>query len=174
LLLGDFTEHNFGENNLISLSKERKQELTAICMAFHQAALEKDSLEEYALSLRFLSILRAKNTITNYDNDNAPPLLQKILSDINLHFVEIKSLDYITEKYFLSYSTLQRMFKKYLHTTPKLYIETKRLAYSRMLLKQGYTVFDACMRAGFSDYSNYIRLFRTRFNMTPKHYQEKE
>ena len=55
----------------------------------------------------------------------------------------------------------------------KMYLETKKLAYSRMLLKEGMPVADACSLAGFSDYSNFIRLFRLRFGITPNKYKKK-
>ena len=64
------------------------------------------------------------------------------------------------------------MFRKYLKTSPKSYLETKRLAYSRILLRQGKSVVDACAESGFSDYSNYIRLFKRRFGITPNKYRD--
>ena len=171
-LFSSFLNRNFGEGNLISLAHDKKEELISVCLDLHQAAMQQDELNQYALSLRFLCLLRGQQS-TDLDVESyIPSTLQTILDDINVNFISIKNLDYFTEKYFISYSTLQRMFKKYLHTTPKLYIETKRLAHSRMLLKQGVSVLDACMQSGFSDYSNYIRLFRNRFGITPKRYQD--
>ena len=84
----------------------------------------------------------------------------------------MQSLDYFKGKYFVSTSTLNRLFRTYLLTTPMKYIEAKRLAYSRYLLKNGSTVLSACMEAGFSDCSNYIRTFRKRFSITPGQYRE--
>jgi methylphosphotriester-DNA--protein-cysteine methyltransferase len=141
-------------------------------LELHKAALQKDTLQQYSLALRFICLLRGNQTSKQDLSPYIPQTLQTILDDINVNFASIKDLDYFAEKYFISLSTLQRLFKKHLHTTPKMYIETKRLAYSRQLLKQGVSVFDACMQAGFPDYSNYIRLFRNRFGMTPKRYQE--
>jgi AraC-like DNA-binding protein len=53
-----------------------------------------------------------------------------------------------------------------------MYLESKRLAHSQILLKEGKSVLDACMESGFSDYSNYIRLFKRRFMITPKQYKD--
>ena len=63
------------------------------------------------------------------------------------------------------------MFKVYLNTTPKLYIETKKLAFSRKLLKDGLSVGEASVEAGFLDVSNFIRLFKRRFGVTPREYK---
>lgn len=173
-LLACFAEGDFGANNLISLPEQQKEELLDICRTLHKASEDKDELKVLYSSLHFLHLLQtgAKELQTERPRQPLPPTLQNILSDVNKNFTKIRSLDYFTEKYFISQSTLQRLFKKYLHTTPKLYIETKRLAYSRVLLKQGLSVFDACMQAGFPDYSNYVQLFKRRFCITPKRYRD--
>lgn len=173
-VLTPFTQSGFGENNLISLPEQQKEELLTLCRILHRAAEEKDRLKEIYSALHFLHLLQSgiKNNSPCIHRQTLPETLQNVLSDINKRFTQIRSLTYFTEKYFISQSTLQRLFKKYLHTTPKLYIETKKLAFSRMLLKQGYSVFDACMQAGFSDYSNYVQLFKRRFGITPKRYRD--
>ena len=165
-------ERPFGKENLISLPTPQKQEFLSVCLDLHQAAIDQDDLKQFYLSLQFIHLLRSYKTAQQDDVAYIPQLLKDILEDINVHFSSIETLDYFTEKYFISQSTLQRLFKKYLHVTPKIYLETKRLAYSRVLLKQGISVLDACMQAGFPDYSNYIRLFKNRFGITPKRYQE--
>ena len=101
-----------------------------------------------------------------------PNTLKKILNDINKNFAEIPSINYLTDKYFISHSQLCRLFKQYLHTTPKLYLETKRLANAKIMLKNGKTVIEACIESGFPDYSNFIRLFKTSFGMTPNQYKK--
>jgi AraC-like DNA-binding protein len=103
-----------------------------------------------------------------------PTVLTQILKYINENFKKIQDTYEIVSKFFISKSTLLRLFKKYLSTTPKLYLETKKLAFSRILLKRGESVQDACFLSGFTDYSNYIRLFKNRFNITPGKYKAKD
>lgn len=131
-------------------------------------------LEQRFLALELIWLMQNSRPAENVEADGVPAVLRHILTDINDNFQRIDRLDYLTETYFISQSTLGRMFRTYLHTTPKRYLETKQLACSRILLKQGYSVYDACTAAGFSDYSNYIRLFRRRFGMTPKQYQSSQ
>ena len=93
----------------------------------------------------------------------------------NIHFAtKYISHTYLTKKYNISSSTLNRLFNDNLQTSPKLFLETKRLAHSRKLLREGNSVMDACMKSGFPDYSNYIRLFKKRFNMTPNQYKNQK
>jgi AraC-like DNA-binding protein len=103
-----------------------------------------------------------------------PTLLRNIVDDINKNLTEINSLSYFTNKYSISSSTLNRLFKDSFNTSPKLYIETQRLTLSRILLRNGESVMSACMKAGFPDYSNFIRLFRRRFGLTPNQYKKKK
>jgi AraC-like DNA-binding protein len=170
-LFSDFLSHEFGENNLISPTQENKTALMDLYARLKKSSEEKDERIQFYLMLEMLEIFR-RSIVKENDRQNMPSLLQVILEDINENFKTIPTLGYFSQKYFVSQSTLNRLFKEYLHTTPKLYLETKRLAYSRVLLREGQTVFTAAMNSGFTDYSNYIRLFKKRFGMTPRKYQK--
>lgn len=170
VLLEDFLQHDFGKNNLISPPPEDKQKLLCLYEQL-RACSEKDGKRyEFSLFLQILETL-GKSLSRVLAPQQIPAELQVILSDINDNFLCIKSLDYFTEKYFVSQSTLNRLFRTYLHTTPGLYLEAKRLAHSRLLLKKGKSVLAACMESGFSEPSNYIRLFKKRFGVTPGQYR---
>ena len=170
-LFRDFLLHDFGKNNIVTPTDEAKEKLTEIYSRLKNASLENDVHKQFYLTLEMLDIFRGF-----ISNDTAPvvlpELLQKILTDIDSNFLSIKSLDYFVDKYYISNSTLNRLFRTHLHTTPKLYIETKRLANSRLLLKSGKSVIDSCRESGFPDYSNYIRLFKKRFGTTPNQYKD--
>lgn len=170
-LFGDFINHDFGENNLIRPDGEHLKKLTDIYDRIDDATKLNDKHAIFYLTLEMLSIFRE---FINADAPQKilPEQLKNILRDIDSNFKTINNLSYLTDKYFLSQSSLNRLFQTYLHTSPKQYIETKRLAYSRRLLKNGASVLSACIESGFSDYSNYIRLFKNRFGVTPKQYRD--
>lgn len=166
----DFLLHDFGKNNLITPSEEARGVLDGIYKRLKKAADDCDIHKQFYLTLEMLDIFRG--FISNDASPTVlPELLRIILEDIDSNFKIINSLDYFTEKYYVSGSTLNRLFRTYLQTTPKLYLETKRLANSRLLLKAGKNVLSACSESGFPDYSNYIRLFKKRFGITPKQYK---
>lgn len=169
-LFNDFLTHDFGKGNLISPNEDNKKRLNEIYAQLKDAQDKNDKHKVMYLTLEMLDIFR-KSISDDTSLIQMPKVLKDILSDLDANFKTIKDLSYFTDKYFVSNSTLNRLFNTYLHTTPKLYIETKRLAYSRRLLKQGASVLYACMESGFPDYSNYIRLFRKRFSITPKQYR---
>lgn len=170
-IFNDFLHHDFGKGNLISPSQQTKENLFEIYPKIMRAQEQNDKHKLMYLTLEMLDLFR--KSISNEPITSATPkLLKDILDDLDANFKTINDLSYFTEKYFISSSTLNRLFNTHLHTTPKVYIETKRLAYSRRLLKQGASVLYACMESGFPDYSNYIRLFKKRFSITPKQYSD--
>ena len=171
VLVGEFLQHDFGKNNLISPSKQDKEKLLCLYEELRTCGEKGGKRYEFLLLLQILELL-GKSLSHTIAPQQIPPELKAILSDINEHFLEIKSLEYFTEKYFVSQSTLNRLFRTCLHTTPGLYLEAKRLAHSRLLLKKGKSVLAACMESGFSEPSNYIRLFKKRFGITPGQYRE--
>lgn len=169
-LFPELVNREFGKNNLISLPPNEKERLLAVCKELYA---EKSFRKRYVRALELLELLSG-NTSPDSVQEGFPPVLQRILDDANENFTHISSLEYFTEKYFVSASTLQRLFKKYLNVSPGTYIEIKRLAYSRKLLRDGKSVYDACFSSGFSDYSNYIRLFKKRFGSTPRRYRSED
>lgn len=172
-LFDSFLEHDFGTDNLLVPVGEVADELLTLYEELKGASDAHDEHKQFYLTLRMLDLLRgliSEHTPTQ----PIPQVLREILSDMDRNFREIHSLDYFTEKYYVSASTLNRLFRTHLHTTPRLHLETKKLANSRMLLKSGSTVLTACLESGFSDCSNYIRLFKRRFSVTPKQYRDGE
>lgn len=172
-LFGGILSNKDGCANLISPSKEDKELIFSICDKLREASDKQQSLRQFYLVLELIDVIKG-NVKNTTKRQSIPEILTNILSDINKHFTEINSMKYFTDKYRISQSTLNRLFKNHLNTSPKTYLETKRLAYSRILLGEGKTVFEACMLSGFPDYSNYIRLFKKHTGVTPKQYQEKQ
>lgn len=171
-LFGDFMSHEFGKNNLIVPDSDSKARLLTIYELLRSASESHDAYTQQYLILEMLTIFR-RFVSGGTRAEEMPPVLREILADIDKNFKTVRSLDYLTDNYYVSSSTLNRLFKRYLRTTPKMYIESKRLAYSRLLLQNGSSVLSACMESGFPDYSNYIRLFKKRFNITPKQYKDR-
>lgn len=171
-LTAEFLDDN--NDCVITPSDKDKEQLFDLYDELDEAGKSNDERKIFRLILQITEIYRdslvKKGSV---EKEKIPAVLKQILTDINENFTTLGDLDYFTKKYFISQSTLNRLFKKYLLTSPKLYIESKRLAYARVLLKSGKQVKEACEMAGFPDYSNFIRLFKQRFSITPKAYQSR-
>lgn len=168
-----FLKHELGHNNLIRPDEESKKRLYFIYSEILKASDKGDVHKQFYLSLEMLHILKNFTEIEN--SAKAPsPILNEIIKDMNLNFKKIHSLDYFTAKYYISPSTLNRLFKCFIKTTPKAYLETKKLSFSRMLLMQGKSVSEAAAESGFDTSANYIRTFKRRFGITPKQYSRNQ
>ena len=169
-LFKSFLNHDFGKQNLLCPSAENKARLLGVYERLQKASEENDTLQRYYLVLEILDIF--SRCVPNCESyQTMPSLLCDILTDVDKNLSQIKDLQFFTNKYFISQSTLNRLFKEHLHTTPKLYLDTKRFAFARQLLRKGCNGLQACMQSGFADYSNFIRLFKKRFGVTPKEYR---
>ncbi len=164
-----FLKHELGCNNLIRPDEEAKERLNFIYSEIIKASDENDTHKQLYLSLEMLHILK-KFTDGDGSEKKPTPIMQEIIADMNQNFIKIHSLDYFTAKYYISQSTLNRLFKSFIRTTPKTYLETKKLSFSRMLLMAGKSVSEAASEAGFDTSANYIRTFKRRFGITPKQY----
>ena len=102
-----------------------------------------------------------------------PENLQRILDGIESDFAELHHVKDLSERYFVSTATLNRWFRKYLHTSPREFLESKKISHAAALLSAGATVTEACMRSGFSDCSHFIVLFKKRFGVTPLGYRRR-
>ena len=94
-----------------------------------------------------------------YINENISDKLQ--LSDIAAHC-------------YVSVNRLCCLFKKHLGTTVLKYIISKRITEAKKLLKKGESVSDTALSCGFSDYSNFIRTFKSIVGVSPGKYAGEE
>lgn len=95
----------------------------------------------------------------------------EIIQYINDHIALPLSLDHLSERFFISKSHLNRMFKKATGTTAWNYIVVKRLLMARSLLSEGMVPTDVYLKCGFRDYTTFFRAYKKHFGSTPKEYK---
>ena len=139
------------------------------CFWFDAAENGGEMLLQYAKAVELLALWQ--QNLACAAGSDLPDVLQMILRDIEQDLPHIRRLSYFTEKYFISLSTLGRLFRVHLGTSPKAYLEDKRLALARARMRAGARVNEACDAAGFGDLSDFIRSFRRRFGITPAVYR---
>ena len=169
-LFHDFLMHDFGDGNLCVPCEQDAQKIESLCRSLDEGSANGDKKWILCQALQLLYYIGKNLNAAPYD-EVLPKLLRTILDDIHVNLCSIRSLSYFEEKYYIGTDMLNRLFQNFLRISPKVYIESKRLAYSRLLLERGMSVNEVCETAGFSDYSNYIRIFRTRFGVTPLQYR---
>ena len=97
----------------------------------------------------------------------ADSLMAQVLRYIDAHYTEPLTLDTLCAQFFVSKFHLLRQFKAYTNATVHDYIVTKRISYARQCIREGMTASDACMQAGFNEYSSFYKSFVQKTGMTP-------
>ena len=166
-----FSSFNEKVSNHVRPTKADCERLNQLYLQLEEFSANDHSKGIFYTLLEILDIIERNGDDGSVSPKEMPDILQEILNDLNANFATITNLTYVLDKYFISYSTLYRLFKEYVHIAPKAYLEVKKIAYSRVLLKEGCSVKEACSKSGFSDCSNFIRLFKLRFGVTPKQYR---
>lgn len=105
-----------------------------------------------------------KSSDSNYNQKN----IKNIIQFINNNLTEKLTLDMIAGYFFLTKQYLCKTFKANTGITIKNYISYKRIVLVRELYSSGMTISEACMRAGFNDYSNFYRAFTKIMHEPPK------
>lgn len=103
-----------------------------------------------------------KNDITENGKIN------QIISYINSNLSSELSLDRLAERFYTSKYHLSRQFRQFTGLSLYQYIVKKRLILAHNLLRAGHPATEACFASGFSDYSNFLKVFKREFGRTPK------
>lgn len=156
---------------LYTFSNESRSDLRGKLFSLLNTCEQQASeLERLSLLLNILTSFAGNGT--KIENDpTVPDALRDILDDIGRNFSELRGVSDIVSRHFTSPATLTRWFRKYLHTSPREYLESVKLSNAATLLSGGASVTEACMRSGFSDCSHFIVLFKRKFGQTPLRYK---
>lgn len=172
----DFLEMFFGreqgKNNLIILDETQLKE----CLSALEVLLinESNTLQRRIAFCRMLYILSKGEWTSSVECiEKMPQDVAMALRFIDEHLTEEFEIRAVSDFCNVSVNTLERHFKKVIGLTPYAMLRKKRLLASMDFLRKGETVTDAAIKSGFSDYSNYIQLFRKQFGLTPLQYKKK-
>ena len=80
------------------------------------------------------------------------------------------NLDSLAKTYGMSLSQFSSLFKKHMNISPLDYIIEKKLEHSKNLLKN-YSVTEVSFMLGYENISYFIRLFKSKYGLTPKQFK---
>jgi AraC-like DNA-binding protein len=134
---------------------------------------ESDALKRRIAFLQIFRILREGRRGTYTEGvKNLPRDVIAALRYMDLHLTEEMEIREVAAVCRVSVNTLERHFKEALGISPFAMLRKKRLIMSMEYLREGESVTEAALKSGFSDYSNYIQLFRRQFGLTPLQYKK--
>ena len=166
-ILKPFFKRESGQGNLISLSAPLKEKLLSLCytLADEVSPLKKhiafysviDMLSEATFSESVAFLSDDMHLAIDYINETLPAKIN--VSDIAEH-------SHVTV------NTLERHFRQHIGISPREYVLNCRLMGAQAILEKGGSVTDAATGSGFSDYSHFIALFKKKYGITPKKFQQ--
>lgn len=96
--------------------------------------------------------------------------ISAVLDYINENINENLSIDTLSSKFYMSRYYLMHKFKKQTGYSIHNYILQKRLIMAKSLIKKGNSMMSVCIECGFGDYSNFVRIFKKTFGISPREY----
>ncbi|MEY8257730.1 AraC family transcriptional regulator [Erysipelotrichaceae bacterium 66-17] len=101
-------------------------------------------------------------------------LLNEIILYINENIYSPLYVEDLCERFAISRSSLQSLFRNYVYTAPKEYISNLKLEKSKVLIKESkYTISEIAYILGFSSIHYFSRRFKQKFGMSPTDYATK-
>jgi AraC-like DNA-binding protein len=91
------------------------------------------------------------------------PIIYYIQNNLNSNL----SLDYLSEKFYISKYHLCRIFKDSTGFTVREFIINNRIIKARELLRENYSVQETGEKSGFNNYAHFIRTFKKLTGVSP-------
>ncbi|GAB7307241.1 MULTISPECIES: AraC family transcriptional regulator [Enterococcus] len=99
--------------------------------------------------------------------------IDQSLRYIEEHISEEINAQRLADQVYLSKFYFQRLFKRLVHRPVQEYIKLRRLAIALELLKTtDLKIIDIANQLGFTDPSNFTRIFKEAYNLTPEVYRK--
>jgi AraC-like DNA-binding protein len=176
-LLNCFKNRPLGEQNKICLNKNQLEEILRFFRKIENASNSDLPGSEILKLTSFIDLLVFINKIFMSiepieEHLNVPEKLIPILNYIDINLDNKLSLELFEKKFYINRFYLSRLFKISTGVNIHEYITFKRISKAKKLLSEGFSVTDSCIKSGFIDYSNFIRVFKKIVGVPPGNYRK--
>lgn len=167
-----------GEKNRLNSTDDEKNELIAL---FEKLVMADTYKKMWNVQLKLSVFLEIMVRINRFFSDEtrttSSPLhhrnLFPILEYIDQNLDKDLSLKSLQDRFFVSGSYLCQIFKQITGSTLHEYIIYKRISRAKQYLINGESSYNAAIKSGFSDYSNFYRAFKKVTGYSPREYVKK-
>lgn len=122
-----------------------------------------------ALALMGL-LSRALSSETNTEMKNSD-LLDNVIHYIETHISEKIALEDTANHFFISQSTLSKLFRSRLNESFYQFVTQRRLIAAKQLIERGLPLTQIGEQVGFCDYAAFYRAFRREYGLSPTKYR---
>lgn len=98
-------------------------------------------------------------------------IVNEMINYINRHYTEDLTLDILADKFYFSKYYISHLFRDYVGVSPYDYLITRRLYLFNDLIRQKQSIRQASFAVGFNNYSNFFRLYKKHFGITPQQFK---
>lgn len=172
-LLDCFLRRKPGEQNLLRLPAHEQEEvrrlLEQLCIARQNSGWGMDVTARACFAQVLVALNRDARRVggAQHADGITSPYVRGALAHIAAHLADALSLESVAKELAVDKFYLAKLFRRETGASLYNYIVLKRLSLARVLLEEGASVGDACHRAGFNDYSHFIRSFKAHTGVTP-------
>lgn len=155
-----FLENKFAPGNKISSETVRESGLYDAIMRlrkYMQSGEQNDSVIIRSVVTEIVYLINKISSFEGTEAINKP--VKKIINYINSHYTSEITLNTLCENFFISKYHLCRIFKDATGLTISEYIRQKRLTHVESLRREGKSLTEASIEAGFGDYSSFYRAY---------------
>lgn len=166
-----------GVGNLITSDVVRQLELDVKlnqCLKYAQDS----SLEAQVLfSCTIIELLAQLSKL--YEKENVPisistssnKTVNEMIKYIDKHCTEDITLDILADRFHFSKSYISHLFKDYVGISPYDYLIIHRMRAFNNLVRKNHSIQEAFLLSGFNNYSNFFRLYKKHFKITPQQFK---
>ncbi len=96
------------------------------------------------------------------------PTINRAVEYIDEFYTEDITIEDICKRLYITKSHLHHLFTSHLQISPKKYVNFKRLAKARNLIRMGTKPTEVYLSCGFTDYVTFFRNYKNQFGHSPK------
>lgn len=126
----------------------------------------------YGNALALMALLSRALSPGTHQATEKGELLDEVISFIESHLGEKISLEETARYFYVSQSTLSKLFRSRLNESFYKYVTQRRLIAAKQLVDSGLSLNQASEQAGFCDYAAFYRAFRKEYRISPIQYRE--
>ena len=146
-------------------------ELTAVISEFLylSAAFSLPKLDSLITSI-LIKLIRLDTQNTDFNRVTAEEKLLAMVNYMDLHYLEMDSLEELAPQFGYTYGHICKIFKKQVGVTPNEYLLAKKMEHGAKMLSAGKSVGQIAEVLGYSTPYNFSRAFKRQYGVAPREY----
>ncbi len=164
----------YQRKNKLSSACVKKHGINKLIEEIHLLSIEQDARKSILADCRIAELaVRLSDCQSDVSAEEIHnPTIALVLEYIDCNFTALSDCTQIAQEFHLSKFHLSRLFKEHVGVSLWDYVVFKRILYVNDRIKCGEKIEAASYKAGFSNYSNFYRLYKKYMNMSPREYKD--